>query len=736
MHEQREAGEHEQHIHRPRGAGATCPLWTSALWQAIPAPPMTPQVRSFIEKNKIYKASVQELGTMLPAEDAELDAWIAAAIADSIPIDCLFLMLAAQCSGRPVDARHLVRGLSLIQHPLLTGGMVWMTHGDVAGAVARALLESTIHPSVQVILLLTAAAWCKEKGDGQIPPALRTAARRIARLPAVPAETIVILLAAAQLMEDKDVLSLVLDPGGMPADLKQKTLESSARVGEAQLTLYRRGPEPCLDAKPTPVHSSGGAPMRHSPTLGGKTPCPCGSGKKYKHCCLVKDREQRQAAGSGWVAQIESAEARLNAKALALLTSAQLPHLDPSRLRPELLPEYFRRLRQCQLWDTALSAFTKLGYRPELADSWSHMLGNVSRAGQRDTAEKLIALRAAYEEVPEADLFTTTRLLFVKGDPAAYLKVMEALARETLERRDDIATYDLALGILNSECPALGIFVARSCIPLQPRDDAHAIFDEVLRVRDVLQLPPGDEYADIIEKHFAEDVPDHGKDATVLRETRRRLEAKAGEVRQLKSRLDHLHHEVGRLESARHTAATARPAAPVRPAAAPADENTLRELRRKVDTLKAEHNARNEERTALRRELTKAQEELEKSRTASAATPAESDTAEDAHLLPSETLAAQPLRLPEYPRRFYETLHFLPPATARHALTVIARLASGEADAFAGVVRLKALPEVLRLRIGKDYRLLFRLHHERLEVVDLINRRDLEKRIRSLEATG
>ena len=30
--------------------------------------------------------------------------------------------------------------------------------------------------------------------------------------------------------------------------------------------------------------------------IGRNTPCPCGSGKKYKHCCYEKDLASRQAA--------------------------------------------------------------------------------------------------------------------------------------------------------------------------------------------------------------------------------------------------------------------------------------------------------------------------------------------------------------------------------------------------------------------------------------------------------
>ena len=59
-------------------------------------------------------------------------------------------------------------------------------------------------------------------------------------------------------------------------------------------------------------------------------------------------------------------------------------------------------------------------------------------------------------------------------------------------------------------------------------------------------------------------------------------------------------------------------------------------------------------------------------------------------------------------------------------------LAGGDQTAFAGAVRLKATPDVLRVRVGADHRLLFRLLPECVQVVDLINRRDLERTIERL----
>jgi mRNA-degrading endonuclease RelE of RelBE toxin-antitoxin system len=97
-----------------------------------------------------------------------------------------------------------------------------------------------------------------------------------------------------------------------------------------------------------------------------------------------------------------------------------------------------------------------------------------------------------------------------------------------------------------------------------------------------------------------------------------------------------------------------------------------------------------------------------------------------------EPFTTQPVRVTEFPRKFQETLRELPRAVARTAVVLAARLAAGEAAAFRGTKRLRRNREIWRQRVGSDYRLLFRLHPDTLEVVDLVNRRDLERRIKSL----
>jgi hypothetical protein len=57
--------------------------------------------------------------------------------------------------------------------------------------------------------------------------------------------------------------------------------------------------------------------------------------------------------------------------------------------------------------------------------------------------------------------------------------------------------------------------------------------------------------------------------------------------------------------------------------------------------------------------------------------------------------------------------------------------AAGDTSAFAGSRRLQANPAIVRQRIGIRHRLLFSVKGESLEIIDLIERKDLEKAIRN-----
>ncbi len=245
-----------------------------------------------------------------------------------------------------------------------------------------------------------------------------------------------------------------------------------------------------------------------------------------------------------------------------------------------------------------------------------------------------------------------------------------------------------------------------------------------LPIRERLNLPTEDPLKDFLDNRSI--------DAELaLREAEAKFEAKRGEVRALKEMLEQMQKELARRES---------PSLSESPAPQPLNRENdpmLRQLREKLKHLESDLKERHNERNDLQRRLEKMQTRVESLLERTPAGQPESagdsdmDHEEDL-LLPQEDEGNHPFRLIEFPRNFLERLNEFPRHVSRGAMAALGRLAGGEPAAFSGAKRLKSAPTVVRLRVGIDFRLLFRLLADRIEVIDLIPRQDLERRIKTL----
>jgi hypothetical protein len=259
------------------------------------------------------------------------------------------------------------------------------------------------------------------------------------------------------------------------------------------------------------------------------------------------------------------------------------------------------------------------------------------------------------------------------------------------------------------------------------------LLDALLETRDRLGLPPTDPLESVLDERFRESVEAYRDSA--LEEAHERLEVKNRELGAARAKLARIEAELERKE---------RDTGPVLPADSPPDAapgaidpRAVDELRRRVASLKEELKERHGERNYLRRELHAALEDVERleglRRKEDAAPDAEQAERDEEGLLDdAEPMGLQPVRLPEFSKKFVDSIEPLPPAAVRHAMALIGRLAAGEARAFAGAKRLRADREIVRQRVQADYRLLFRIHPGTLELLALIPRRDLERKIRNL----
>lgn len=698
---------------------------------------MTPELREYVETHKMDQALIRHVIEMLPENDLEVDALIGQAVEEGDVLGFITVVIAALAAERPVDGRHLREGACLMPQAQYLAQIFWHMGGEKLDALVHALCHQLIESKSQIYGLIAAAAWCRKQGDGTWPPDLLRAARETARRKLRPDQPKNLLYALAAYLNDPDFTFLVHEQQGRLPHL-EKHQDTGVNLINAFSAVFQA---PVIGLLPVTNNVVGvGTHLRRSlPKLGRNEICHCGSGKKYKRCCYEKDMERARfispVAGKTPAELEASREPHLTPDNIQTLTRGQVRRLDPMKIRDEILPWYFLVLASHGLFERAAEAYEKLGWRPQLKhydDSWHNVLGFAALKGADGVAERIIRVRYPDGEVPQGVMDPGMELLRAMQEPSRYLDRLNELALEALRCVDAERQQALAFGLLTPKYPALTLLMTQGLLPVISKKAAMSVLQRMQRLRDQLLLPAEDPFAEILERRFAEAaVSLHGKDAQKLRETHDRLQVKSSEMREAKEEMERLRRELRLREKAEQRAA-AKDSAPT----SDADREVMRALRQKVDTQQGIISEYTRERAQMRDEMAAAYAELQDLRKKQPSTPNATEAAdqqdEDALLQPAVMPSSQPLRLLEYPKKFHETLTALPPHVSRAAQVLLGRLAAGEPSAFVGIVALRARPDTLRLRVGHDHRLIFRLHPAALEVVDLINRRDLDRCVKGL----
>jgi hypothetical protein len=714
---------------------------------------MSPEMREIIQRSRWHLGAVKAVAALLPADDLELDRLIERAVADNEIPGFVYIVVAALGEGRPVDARHLRRGGPLIPDQYLFASMAGAMQGDVADAVLDALEHTTLTQEMRAMGLFAAAAWWRRNHqDEPFPQGIVAEARSMGRNKALRSDPAALLLSLAGLTGDDGLLTIagaLLSKEGAAQLTRGRSLAEAAKDFGEKMAVEICMPILSLVPAEEPNVVGGSYTVRRSVArINRNELCPCGSGRKYKRCCEAADRKRlrlsSEVAGKTQAEVRADPEQYLTRERLDGALPADIARFDPLKIAPDLVPLYLQLLATYRYCDRVTEAFELIGWSPGVHGEWDLAVFMITHLRRRDLLERMIALHPSQADAVSA-LDAGARLLLTENDPAATVRVLEEIAVEVLRAEDPDALHGIAFNLLYGQQSALSALIARSVIPLIDKGDALTLIDGILPIRDRFDLPPDDPFAEIVEKRYDEETESHGNDAEALRAALERLEAKASEVRRLNESLHALRQDIDQREKASPAAATGgttntNDTSSTTGGAAQGDAQILADLRQKVALLKSDLKERHAERSTLRHDLEKAHADLETLRKTQRSSNASSEPAaaangEDNLLLPASIEGHQPLRTIEFPRKFNETLQGHPRAVGRGALALLGRLAAGESAAFHGVVRLKAVPDVFRARIGIDHRLLFRLLTDRVQVVDLINRQDLERRIKTLATT-
>jgi mRNA-degrading endonuclease RelE of RelBE toxin-antitoxin system len=318
-------------------------------------------------------------------------------------------------------------------------------------------------------------------------------------------------------------------------------------------------------------------------------------------------------------------------------------------------------------------------------------------------------------------------VLLVGDDPARVLQEVEASVERLLESRDLYELQRLVWALLTSPYRGLGVLLARSVLPIVDEEYVPGLFDGILDARAKLNLTGEDEFSDWMDEHALR--KSHQHETAAAQEAQDKLAAKMEELRGVKE-------ETARLERERdlQNRQERRESERLKTAPGPEAEAVARnrELNTKIERLSALLREGGKEKLGLRRKLEETTRENEALKSGSG-TPEPKQAEEDDDF---EVPGNQPVRLLEFPEGFADTLAGFQRHAARAAMSRLGQLASGEPSAFQAIKQLKAYHGVLRVRVAGEYRLLFCLLPDRVRVVDLIRRADLDRRIDRLKASG
>ena len=634
---------------------------------------MSQEIHDFIERSDYYQGSVRELAGMLPPDDAALDELIGKTVAASDQNAFAFIVMAAFHAGRPVQARHLARGTILMPEKLTLGTFACHMTGDITKPLTDAVdhLQLPISEILSTALFL-AATWHQEHGGGKLPGALVSVARKAARNKNNTEYDRSLLHLVALMSNDAGLIAISLETCGLKPDNPTipVRVKASRALANRMLEIWRRPPIELLPVAPRKILATGNTMRRAVARTGRNEPCPCGSGKKYKHCCIGKDQERLLHSTS--IAGVTEAELRANPE--RYVTSSdfnkspahEVARFDPLKLPPELRESYLANLCRAGMFDFCATAFEKFGYNDKLQEAWDNIVIRAAQSRQKDIVERMLKLRPDSSKAGLGAL----ALLQAEEDPVKLSRTLQEGALTVLsEKERDL--QDFATALLKSPVPALGILVARGAIAVLPQPQATALMNELLEARDRMALSPDDPISDVLDKRFLETKPDEGRDAATLRAAQEKLNAKVEEIQRYKQSVADLQKEVARRE---RMAAAPAPMAPAA-ATAPADEPALKELRGKVDSLKSDLKERHNERNQLRRELQQAQTDLETLRQKTPPAAPEEPEAPDHEeelLLPQDAPEIHPIRLIEFPRGFQSALDVIPRHVARAASSRLA----------------------------------------------------------------
>jgi hypothetical protein len=643
------------------------------------------------------------------------------------------LAMATGVAGGRIPAPLVVRLAPDVDHIGYLLPLAGLVEGDRLAALLDLVATDRLSWEREAMLLYAAVRLL----DGAEPPA-----RLIARLRSLLREP---LSPQAALIADMSVATLDHPEVNAVAGERARAAGKMVNQGKSGAALWQLFDGPTVDALPVEAEEvfSGFTVVRSEPKVGRNDPCPCGSGRKYKKCCAGK--EQAAPVPRSLVEQFQdlgSRAPRVQQQLFDKMRPADLERLDTNPLTALQLIEGSRQLALHHRWDAAERFVEALATRKDLPlestpeDHRLELAETALMSGQLDVAERQMALANPDERVQRV---FSVRLALARKAPDAFDRLEDVLREGHAD--DPKILIDCAFTLLRY-APALGILVARGAMSADRLLDAEELLDAIGRARDTLALPAEEPWEEVLEllleRRSGEVAVVDGDEDQERRETeidglRSGLRAAADRARQLGEELSRRERELELVSGERQKLAAAVEAQQDRDErrrVAELEEERQR-LRTKIAELKGEVAEGAAQRADLRRELARSADERSRIAAAVARDAQDVPAADEAE---GEAVGSWPrhVLIPQFSTAASRSLADAPARVAADALQAAARLGGGDSNTWSGAKHMHRVQDVLSVRVGRPWRLLFRVGEDRLEILDLVPRRDLDHAIARL----
>ena len=406
---------------------------------------MSPELRQFIEQTQFQQTVVQQVIKLLPADDAELDELLAEVVAAKNLKWFMYVFVAAAAAGRRVDARHLAGGAMMFPYYGWLGRVAVRMHGDILEPLLTALETTRLDRVCEAAALHLMWAWCLEHRGGVLPdkfmPLVRAVARKVKQKNHDDTEVKVFsfVCALATLTKDAGLIQLLRQRFPSTSAKEWQDMDERSKVISTQvLAEYQESLLDYVSEKPKQTLAEGETMRRAVARVGRNERCPCGSGKKYKHCCIAKDQERlhrsSDVAGVTHEELFAKMEGHLTVERLKKIEPYELARLDPAKIPTALRDVYFLRLAACKLFDQVATAFELLSYTPERKELWAEVVFMATRAGHKAALRRLVKLHPDPVKVQE-EIYTGAALLLAEDEPAELLKLLDESIAKALKTR-------------------------------------------------------------------------------------------------------------------------------------------------------------------------------------------------------------------------------------------------------------------------------------------------------------